>query len=171
MKCHPSLVTAHACFAAWILTITLFRYFSSIVIIKHWLGCNLKIVRSFVSRNNNYISTDHSQGWSSDRRVIDVWGTRLAVFLRYALDNMICMLRYILPKARKKHVHVSWFKGWVTRSYVCIRFLLRFKEVTDASQHFYELKQCRRKNRILESGRVNLDTMIIQRFLYTIKYY
>ena len=30
-----------------------------------------------------------------------------------------------------------------------IQFLLQFKDVTDANQHFYELKECQRKNRIV----------------------
>ena len=34
--------------------------------------------------------------------------------------------------------------GWLTRSDFRIRYLLKFKEVTDANQHFYELKQCHR---------------------------
>ena len=36
-----------------------------------------------------------------------------------------------------------------------IRFLLKFKEVTDANQHFYELKQCQKNNRIRKSDRVS----------------
>ena len=32
--------------------------------------------------------------------------------------------------------------AWFTRSDFRIQFLLKFKEVTDASQHLYELKQC-----------------------------
>ena len=36
-----------------------------------------------------------------------------------------------------------------------IRFLLKFKEVTGTNQHFYELKQCQRKNHIQKSDRVN----------------
>ena len=36
-------------------------------------------------------------------------------------------------------------KGWFTRSDIRIRFLLKFKEVNDVKQHFYELKQCQLK--------------------------
>ena len=35
-------------------------------------------------------------------------------------------------------------KGWFTRSDFRIRFILKFKEVADANQHFHELKQCQR---------------------------
>ena len=36
--------------------------------------------------------------------------------------------------------------GLLTRSNFGSQFLLRFKDVSDANQHFYELKQCQKSN-------------------------
>ena len=49
------------------------------------------------------------------------------------------LLRHLI--LRKKYQTIGWFTGSEFR----IRYLLKFKEVTDANQDFYELKQCQRK--------------------------
>ena len=43
--------------------------------------------------------------------------------------------------------------------------LLKFKEVNDANQHFYELKQCQKNNWIQKMDRVNRPLCLVSGFL------
>ena len=49
----------------------------------------------------------------------------------------------------------------VKRLVYTIRFLIRFKEVTDAKQYFYELKQCQLKNGSCQTS-LNGETAVIK---------
>ena len=46
-------------------------------------------------------------------------------------------------------------KGRFTRSTFWIQLSLKFKEVSDVNQHFYELKQSQKNNWVQKMGRVN----------------
>ena len=78
---------------------------------------------------------------------------RLPIFFTFRFGNLLkhlmCEINY-----DDNDLHPLLFtgleklpcKGCFTRSDFWIRFLLKFKEVTDVNQYFYELKQCQKKN-------------------------
>ena len=59
--------------------------------------------------------------------------------------------KYVRNKTTKSGLSLRWF----TRSDFRVQLLLKFKDVCDANQHFYELKQCQINNLIRKSDRVN----------------
>ena len=62
------------------------------------------------------------------------------------------------PESEKKNMFKTKLRKsglWFIRSDFRIQLLLKFKEVSDANQHFYELRQCQINNLIGKADRVN----------------
>ena len=60
------------------------------------------------------------------------------------ISESLCYLDFKVNAFGKERQHILW-KGRCTRSNFWSQLILRFKEVSDANQQFYQLKQCRKK--------------------------